>query len=231
MSGAPETAGERAAGERAARAALHHALGDERRLSIVEALHLTDRTPSELAALTGLGSNLLAFHLRVLEEAGLVIRTPSEADGRRRFVRLQPDRLRTLWLPPALAAEAVLFICTQNAARSQLAAALWERVTGRPASSAGTEPAGEVHPLAVATARQHDLALTGTPRHLAEVVDAPDLVVSVCDRAREVGSPFPAPTLHWSIPDPVGGGPAEFERAFAHIAGRVELLAASARAA
>lgn len=213
------------------RAALHHALGDPRRLGIVEALHLTDSTPKELAERTGLGSNLLAFHLKALEDVGLVVRTPSEADGRRRYVRLQPQRLDILGLPPALTAEAVLFVCTQNAARSQFAAALWERATGRPAASAGTQPASQVHPLAVATAARHDLALSGVPRHLDEVDGAPDLVVSVCDRARELGTSFPARTLHWSVPDPVGGGPAEFERAYAHLAARVELLAGSVAAA
>ncbi len=216
---------------RVARAAIHHALGEPRRLAIVEALQLSDHTPTELQELTGLGSNLLAFHLGVLEEAGLVERTPSQGDGRRRYVRLRPEVLATLWPQPALRAEQVLFVCTHNAARSQLAAALWHRATGRRAASAGTSPAREVHPLAVATARAHGLVLDGEPRGYDEVEDAPDLVVSVCDRAHEAGAPFPAPTLHWSVPDPIGGGPVEFQRAYDRLAARVELLAASAQAA
>ena len=213
------------------RAAMHHALGDPRRLTIVEALRLSDHTPKELQDLTGLGSNLLAFHLDVLEQAGIVERSRSEGDGRRRYVRLRPQVLASMWRRPSLRAGQVLFVCTHNAARSQLAAALWYRATGRCAASAGTSPASEVHPLAVATAQAHGLELPGVPRGYDEVEDAPDLVVSVCDRAREAGVPFAVPTLHWSVPDPIDGGPVEFQRAYAHLSARVELLAASVSAA
>ena len=213
------------------RAVMHHALGDPRRLTIVEALRLSDHTPKELQDLAGLGSNLLAFHLDVLEQAGIVERTRSEGDGRRRYVLLRPEGLASLWVQPHLRADAVLFVCTHNAARSQLAAALWHRATGRRAASAGTSPAAAVHPLAVETAQAHGLELAGVPRGYDEVEDAPDLVVSVCDRAREAGAPFAVPTLHWSVPDPIGGGPVEFRRAYAHLAARVELLAASVSAA
>jgi ArsR family transcriptional regulator, arsenate/arsenite/antimonite-responsive transcriptional repressor / arsenate reductase (thioredoxin) len=58
----------------------------------------------------------------------------------------------------------------------------------------------------------------------------PDLVVSVCDRARERGVPFDAPTLHWSIADPVGGGPDAFERAADELARRIDHLATSVAA-
>lgn len=213
------------------RAAIHHALGEPRRLAIVEALWLSDRTPTELRQRTGLGSNLLAFHLGVLEEADLVVRTPSEGDGRRRYVRLRAEALASMWAAPRLSAGQVLFVCTHNAARSQLAAALWRRVTGRDAASAGTSPAVEVHPLTVATARAHGLEVAGTPRGYEELEHAPDLVVSVCDRAREAGPPFDAPALHWSIPDPIAGGPEEFERTYRQLAARVEVLAARTRAA
>ncbi|MFP4312373.1 MAG: helix-turn-helix domain-containing protein, partial [Nitriliruptoraceae bacterium] len=186
------------------RAAVHRALGDPHRLAIVDALRLSDRTPSELARLTGLGSNLVAFHLTVLEETDLVARTPSQGDARRRYVRLQPRALATLLPSAAVPAGDVLFVCTHNAARSQLAAALWQRVTGRPARSAGSEPRDRVHPLAVAEAARHGIDLSAaSPRGYDGVAGAPDLVVSVCDRAREAGVPFDAPTLHWSVPDPI----------------------------
>lgn len=210
------------------RAALHRALGDEHRLAIVDALHLSDRSPSELRELTGLPSNLLAFHFDVLEEVGLIARTRSQGDARRRYVTLRNA-------PPSLpasnaqdTADHVAFVCTANSARSQLAAALWAARTGRPALSAGTEPADRVHPLAVEVARHHGLDLTdATPRHHDQLGVEPDLVVSVCDRAHESGC-FPgAPTLHWSIPDPADGGRDDFERAFAQIAERVDRLAAS----
>lgn len=212
----------------ARRAAVHHALGDERRLAIVDALRLSDHTPGELAALTGIGSNLVAFHLDVLEDAGLIERTRSEGDARRRYVRLRLAAVAELGPSPVISAEQVLFVCTHNAARSQLAAALWERATGRPAGSAGQRPATAVHPLAVATAGRHGIDLTAARPHGYDAVDGtPDLVVSVCDRAREAGVPFEVPALHWSVPDPIEGGPQDFEHAYRQLAMRIELLAAS----
>jgi ArsR family transcriptional regulator, arsenate/arsenite/antimonite-responsive transcriptional repressor / arsenate reductase (thioredoxin) len=214
------------------RAAVHRALGDPHRLAIVDALQLSDRTPGELAALTGIGSNLVAFHLTVLEDADLVARTPSQGDGRRRYVRLQPRALATLLPAAGMPIEDVLFVCTHNAARSQLAAALWERVTGRPGRSAGSQPSDRVHPLAVAEAARHGIDLsTAAPRGYDDVAHAPDLVVSVCDRAHEAGLPFVAPTLHWSVPDPIDGGPDDFAAAYAELAARIEILATSTRAA
>jgi ArsR family transcriptional regulator, arsenate/arsenite/antimonite-responsive transcriptional repressor / arsenate reductase (thioredoxin) len=211
----------------ARRAAVHHALGDERRLAIVDALRLSDRTPGELAQLAGVGSNLLAFHLDVLEAVGLIERTPSEGDARRRYVGLHLATLTELGPLPAVTADDVLFVCTHNAARSQLAAALWERATGRPARSAGQRPTGAVHPLAVATAQRHGIDLTAArPQGYDAIESAPDLVVSVCDRAREAGLPFSVPALHWSVPDPIEGGHEEFEAAYEQLATRIELLAA-----
>lgn len=216
----------------ARRAAVHHALGDQRRLTIVDALRWSDRTPGELAALTRIGSNLLAFHLDVLEEAGVIERTPSEGDARRRYVRLRPEVVAQLGPAPPVRAEELLFVCTQNAARSQLAAALWERATGRSARSAGQRPAAAVHPLAVATAGRHGIDLTAArPHGYDAIARAPDLVVSVCDRAREAGLPFDVPALHWSVPDPIEGGPADFEAAYEQLAARIEQLAASLAAA
>lgn len=208
---------------------MHRALGEPHRLAIVDALLLSDRTPSELAALTGLTSNHVAFHLGVLEDAEVVRRTPSEGDARRRYARLDRDALAALApTAPLRAVRDVLFVCTRNSARSQLAAALWERRTGRRAESAGNAPATEVHPLAVAVARSHGLDLDGrVPRGYDEVSDDPDLVVSVCDRAREAGVPVHAPTLHWSVPDPVDGTRDDFEAAFRELSNRIDVLAVS----
>jgi ArsR family transcriptional regulator, arsenate/arsenite/antimonite-responsive transcriptional repressor / arsenate reductase (thioredoxin) len=215
----------------AERAAIHHALGDETRLRIVDALRLSDRSPKDLAALTGSSDNLLAFHLRVLEEVGLVARTPSQGDARRRYVTLRNHLLDGL-VPrptPATTAELVLFVCTANSARSQLASHLWHARTGRPALSAGTDPAPEVHPGAVDVARRHGVDLTGaTPTTYEEVTATPDLVVSVCDRAHESHLVHDAPLLHWSIPDPVPADePDAFEQAFAALHARVEQLASA----
>lgn len=214
------------------RAAVHHALGDVHRLAMVDALWVSDRTPSELREVTGLASNLLAFHLGVLERAGLVERHRSQGDARRRYVTLRTEPFGELASHPFRPAPGpVLFVCSHNAARSQLAAALWTATTGQQSLSAGTEPADTVHPLAVRVARAHGLDLSGArPRSYGDLVAEPSLVVSVCDRARETDLPFDAPLLHWSVPDPVGGRRDDFERAFAMIEQRVERLAGTVAA-
>lgn len=211
------------------RAAMYRALGDVHRLAIVDALRLSDRTPGELGALTATASNLLAHHLDVLEAAEMITRAPSQGDGRRRYVRLRREALRELVRPAArIVADDVLFVCTQNAARSQLAAGLWQRRTGRTARSAGRQPADAVHPLAREVARAHGIELPSVPRSYDAIDPPPDLVVSVCDRAHEAGVPFDVATLHWSVPDPATGDRPAFEAAFAELADRVDVLATSA---
>ncbi len=214
-------------GDRRWRADVHGALADPVRLAVVDALRLTDRSPSELGQQLGLRSNLLAHHLDVLEDAGVVRRRVSQGDRRRRYVTLvvdDPLAGPALPLPP----DRVLFVCTRNAARSQLAAALWTQVTGREGASAGAAPADRVDPEAVAVAADHDLVLDGAKPRGYDAVSGPvDLVVSVCDRAREAGVPIDAPHLHWSVTDPAGGGPDGYVAAFDHIRRRVERLAAA----
>lgn len=182
------------------RAERHAALGDPIRLAVAEALTGGDLSPTELGASLGIRSNLLAHHLEVLESVGLVRRTRSEGDGRRRYVSLVTEAARTLGLDARPLVEPVLFVCTQNSARSQLAAALWQATTGGVAGSAGTEPASRVHPLAVAVAGEAGIDLTGaSPRHLDDAGGEWATVVTVCDRAHEAIS---EPTVHWSTPDP-----------------------------
>lgn len=211
-------------GDRRWRADVHRALADPVRLDAVDALRLTDRSPSELGDILGLPSNLLAHHLDVLEEAGVVRRRVSQGDRRRRYVTLvvdDPLAGPALPLPP----DRVLFVCTRNAARSQLAAALWTQATGRRASSAGSDPAERVDRGAVAVAASHGLVLEGArPRGFDEVDDPVDLVVSVCDRAHELGVPVDAPQLHWSVTDPAGGDPEDYRAAFDHIQRRIDRL-------
>ncbi|MFG1708381.1 helix-turn-helix domain-containing protein [Nonomuraea sp. M3C6] len=209
------------------RAAIHAALGDPVRLAMVDALLLGDRSPGELGETFGLSSNLLAHHLKVLEEAGLVVRARSEADRRRSYVRLVPDVLAGL-TPAAsapMAAGRVVFVCTRNSARSQLAAALWQSRSRLPATSAGTHPATRVHARALATARHHHLSLDPhATAHISDTIRTGDLVVAVCDNAYEHLTA--RPPLHWSVPDPVTADTDDaFERAFTDLAGRVDRLA------
>ncbi len=215
------------------RAATHRALADPHRLAIVDALALGDRTPRELGELVDVPTNLLAHHLGVLDDAGLIERRASSGDRRRRYVVLRPDRVAALLPAPVIRDAVVLFVCTHNSARSQFAAALWRRRTGQEADSAGAEPGRRVHPSAVRAARDLGVELAAaTPKGYEAVSDAPDLVVSVCDRAHEAGIPFDAATLHWSVADPVADGrDAAFSAAFAEISARVERLAVARPAA
>jgi protein-tyrosine-phosphatase/DNA-binding transcriptional ArsR family regulator len=185
------------------RAARHAALGDATRLAIVDELTWSDRSPVELQQLTGIASNLLAHHLDVLDAVGLITRTHSSGDGRRRYVHLHRDALGALTAGRHVEPQPVLFVCTHNSARSQLAAALWTALTNQPADSAGTHPAERVHPGAGAAARRADLDLTDAhPKQLARLRHRPNLVVTVCDRAHEELAPDPS-WLHWSVPDPI----------------------------
>ena len=216
------------------RARFHAALGDPGRLAIVDALALGDRSPGNLAQQLGIASNLLAHHLRVLEQAGVVRRSKSEGDGRRSYVRLRPDNplLAALDLAPRLehrlrGRRRVVFVCTQNSARSQLAASAWRHVSSLPVASAGTHPAQRVHPGAVRVARRHGVPLEDQrTRHVDEVVPPEDLVIAVCDQVHEE---LPSdPRLHWSVPDPVRSAkPGDFEAAFADIVHRVGRLAST----
>ena len=107
----------------AARAAVHAALADPARLLITDTLAAGDVSPSELAAMLAMPSNLLAHHLHVLEQAGLLTRRRSEGDRRRSYVSLVPGVLDSLSRPPSRRARRILFVCTANSARSHLAAA------------------------------------------------------------------------------------------------------------
>ena len=170
-------------------------------------------------------SNLLAHHLHVLEQAGIITRRRSEGDRRRTYLQLVPGALDSLAPPTARAALRVLFVCTANSARSHLAAALWRRASAVPAASAGTHPAESIDPGAIDAARRHELPLPRLrPRHLTGVHRDGDLIVTVCDLAHEELAEVMA--VHWSIPDPVpAGDPDSFDAALATLADRVGRLA------
>ncbi len=205
------------------RVAAHAALGDAHRLRVVEAVGAGDASPGDLARALGISSNLLAHHLRVLESAGLVRRSPSESDGRRSYVRLVSQAFTELGRVPgrAVPTERVVFVCSGNSARSQLAAAVWAQRTGRRTASAGTRPAARIHPGTRRVARRHGLALLAdTPHSTVEVLAEDDMLVTVCDAAdRELGRPH----VHWSVTDPVPAGtPSAFEGALQEITGRID---------
>lgn len=139
------------------RVAMHAALADPHRLRIVDYLALGDASPSELQTALSMPSNLVAHHLNVLQASGLVLRDTSHADRRRTYVRLAPTGLRDLLPVTSSPASRVVFVCTQNSARSQLATALWNQQSAIPSTSAGTHPADQINPLAVDAAQRHRL--------------------------------------------------------------------------
>lgn len=207
------------------RAAKHAALSEPARLRIVDLLTLGDLSPTEIRVALGIPSNLITHHVNVLESAGMVTRSRSEADKRRSYVHLTDLALDGLMPGETLQAERVVFVCTGNSARSQLAAALWNQQSDIPAASGGTHPADRIDAAAVAAAERHDLTLPDAkPRLLGEVLNPTDFVVTVCDNAHEeLGV---TGDLHWSIPDPVRiGSAAAFDTTYAELQRRISELA------
>jgi len=118
----------------------------------------------------------------------------------------------------------VLFLCTHNSARSQMAEALLRHIGNErfDVQSAGTEVT-QVHPLAVAAMADVSIDISGArSKHLKEFVgDDFDYVITVCDAANESCPIFPGDPqrIHWSFPDPsaVEGSDAQRARAFAKV--------------
>jgi protein-tyrosine-phosphatase len=123
----------------------------------------------------------------------------------------------------------VLFLCTGNSARSQMAEALCARLSEGAVSavSAGSHPK-PLHPNAIRVMRDRGIDISGRrAKHLGEFAGRRfDAVVSLCDRVREVCPGFPgAPEMiHWSIPDPARepGGDDETRPAFERTAAELE---------
>jgi arsenate reductase len=116
----------------------------------------------------------------------------------------------------------VLFLCTGNSARSQMAEAVLNRKGGGRfvAESAGSQPAARVNPLAIEALKATGIDWSGhAPRGLDGLTDREyDIIITVCDRAREACPIFPGrPMLaHWGMADPaeVEGDEAVRRRAF-----------------
>jgi protein-tyrosine-phosphatase len=208
------------------RARLHAVLGEPLRLAIVDRLATSDASPTDLAVELEIGTNLLAHHLDALQGVGLIERVASHGDRRRRYIRLHRDPLADLGITTRAPGPA-LFVCTHNSARSQLAAALWTARTGQPASSAGTHPADRVHPKAVAAARRAGLDLGEAAPRVLEPDETAEVVVTVCDRAREELHADPS-WWHWSLPDPAAIGTARaFDATVADLDRRIHAITAS----
>ena len=102
----------------------------------------------------------------------------------------------------------VLFLCTGNSARSQIAEALLNHeAAGRfVAESAGSHPAPRVNPHAIRVLAEAGVPWAGHPPQGADALERErfDIVITVCDRAKEACPIFPGQPVqaHWGMPDP-----------------------------
>jgi ArsR family transcriptional regulator, arsenate/arsenite/antimonite-responsive transcriptional repressor / arsenate reductase (thioredoxin) len=224
-------------------------LSDPLRWQLVVELGRSDRRVGELVQLLGKPQNLVSYHLAELRRAGIVTARRSSADGRDVYYRADllacRDRLAQagLSLSPASAVEhrrartRVLFLCTGNSARSQMAEALVEhRSAGAVQSrSAGSHPK-PLHPNAVRVMAERGIDISGRPTKLLARFARHrfDRVITLCDKVREVCPEFPgAPVAsHWSLPDPAAAGDSDeatypaFQAVADEIESRVTLLLA-----
>jgi len=225
------------------------AAGHPLRWRLMGELARSDRQVRELTALVEQPQNLVSYHLGQLRKVGLVRSRRSAADGRDSYYRLDLARCGQLLagvgaalhpglrlMPPAVPVAAagrisVLFLCTGNSSRSQIAEAMLRHLGGAAvrAYSAGSHPKA-VHPNAIAVMAERGTDLSGVrSKHLDEFTGQRfDHVITLCDRVREICPEFPGhpdPT-HWSIPDPArepGGRPA-FDRLVAELDDRIGYL-------
>jgi protein-tyrosine-phosphatase len=226
--------------------------GHPLRWQLLGELALSDRQVRELTRLTGRPQSLVSYHLGRLRADGLVSARRSSADGREAYYSVDLTRCGALLaatgealhpglrLAPATRAAPrtrarVLFLCTGNSARSQMAEALADRLGAGTieAFSAGSHPK-PLHPNAVRVMRRRGIDLRGRrSKHVDELAGRRfAYVVTLCDRVREVCPELPGARAraHWSIADPAAGGgddaatyPA-FERTAAELETRIPYL-------
>ena len=234
-------------------------LGDPLRWQLVGELGRSDRRVGELVALVGKPQNLVSYHLAELRHAGVVSARRSSADGRDVYYRADLLRCRDLLgeagfaLHPGLALSPapapphdvsprrtrprLLFLCTGNSARSQIAEAFVEhRSAGAvEARSAGSRPK-PLHPNAVRVMAERGIDISGRPtKSLTRFARSRfDRVVTLCDKVREICPEFPGAPIaaHWSIADPAASSDDDeatypaFEQVADEIESRVALLLA-----
>ena len=228
------------------------------RWRLLQELVESDRAVWELTRLVAEPQNLVSYHLGRLRDGGLVSARRSAADGRDRYYAIDLGRCQEQLhaaggaLHPGLGhvpakggpgaparsagrRRRVLFLCTGNSARSQIAAALLEHMAAGAcrAESAGSNPK-PLHSNAVRVMKRRGIEISeNRTKHLDEFVSQRfDVVITLCDRVREVCPEFPShPRLmHWSVPDPALEGPTNrashpaFERTATELESRIGFL-------
>ncbi len=225
-------------------------VAEPRRWALLQALAASDRRVGELTEILDERQNLVSYHLAELRSAGLVTSRRSAADGRDVYYRVELTRFRDELARAATALHPgvrlvgapveragprrrhvkVLFLCTGNSARSQMAEALLEHRSGHTitARSAGSHPK-PLHPTAVRVMAERGIDIDGRPtKHMSRFARSTfDRVITLCDKAREVCPEFPGHPVaaHWSMPDPSASGGTDDEKyaAFCRTADELEL--------
>ncbi len=223
-------------------------LSDPLRWQVVVELGRSDRRVGELVQLVGKPQNLVSYHLAELRQAGIVRARRSSADGRDVYYSADLFRCRDLIdaaghsLHPGLslastqpagaprrARPRVLFLCTGNSARSQIAEAVTaHRSAGTvEARSAGSHPK-PLHPNAVRVMAERGIDISGRPtKSLTRFTRSRfDRVITLCDKVREICPEFPGSPIaaHWSIADPAAAGDSDEMTypAFEHVADEID---------
>jgi protein-tyrosine-phosphatase/DNA-binding transcriptional ArsR family regulator len=195
------------------------------RWRLLQALSHSDLRVQELVQQLRRPQNLVSYHLKLLRKGQIVHERRSLADARDIYYSLDVERVRDLYfasgeaLHPVLDIRGrpsqdfplqpvrVLFLCTHNSARSQMAEAILRSQSKGQLQvfSAGTQPTG-VHPLAVRAMAEMDIDIQHhRSKSLVEFLDRTfEYIITVCDRAREACPVFPGDPerIHWSFPDP-----------------------------
>jgi len=237
-------------------------VGHPLRWRLLQELVHSDRAVAELTERLEAPQSLISYHLRQLRAGELVSMRRSSADRRDSYYRIDFARcgellqaaggalhpgLRLAAAPPAAHPSGgrrsrrplrVLFLCTGNSARSQIAEALLQQQSEGTidVASAGSNPKS-LHANAVRVMQQRGIDISANrTKHLDEFLSQRfDFVITLCDRVREVCPEFPAhPDLvHWSIPDPALEGatarasyPA-FERTASELETRIHFVLAA----
>jgi len=232
-------------------------LAHELRWKILTQLARSDYSVAEIVQFLDQPQNVVSYHLKKLRDQRLVTERRSSADGRDVYYSLDLETFRSLYLAagetlhPALGQAGtatlptleghlrkplrVLFLCTENSARSQIAEALLRHMSQGQidVSSAGSHPTG-IHPFALRVLSLHGIETNVLhSKHFNEFVSQSfDYIITVCDRVREAcpGWPDNSERIHWSVADPAMGEGTEeerlgmFEQTFLQISVRIRYL-------
>jgi protein-tyrosine-phosphatase/DNA-binding transcriptional ArsR family regulator len=207
-------------------------LAHDIRWSILQFLAHSDYSGQELVRRLKQPQNLVSYHLRLLAEKHVVTERRSSADERSIYYSLDVHALRTLYfasgdaLHPTLGTSKteetalqetvsrlpqtpvrVLFLCTQNSARSQMAEGIMRHLSAGhiEVMSAGSHPS-QLNPCAVRACAAFGIDISAQrSKHIDELSDQSfDYIITVCDRVRESCPTFPGDPdrIHWSFLDP-----------------------------